>query len=75
MNDSLEQNEAPCPSEHNASFPPLPINDKLLHVTIDGFSKEIEIENFLESGCAVCGLITTKSLLTPLDKVEFDRRL
>ncbi|KAI0709816.1 hypothetical protein C8Q76DRAFT_572075, partial [Earliella scabrosa] len=56
-------------------FPPPPVSQKLLHETVAGFAKDVQISNFLESGCAVCGLLAPKHRMQNIDGVAFDRSL
>ena len=42
---------------------------------IAGFAKDVQVANFLESGCAVCGSLTPVTELQKLDCAEFDRDL
>ncbi|KAI0704013.1 hypothetical protein C8Q76DRAFT_601016, partial [Earliella scabrosa] len=53
-------------------FPPKPLSQELEQEVIAGFAKDIQIENFLESACAVCGLLTPKSTLEKIDQCELD---
>ena len=56
-------------------FPPKPLNYTAIHDVVTGFAEDIQINNFLESGCAVCGLLTPQNQLQKLNATEFDREL
>ncbi|RDX45514.1 hypothetical protein OH76DRAFT_1357752 [Lentinus brumalis] len=56
-------------------FLPHPLTEDSLYQTISGYTNDVQVQNFLESGCAVCGLLTTKSCLHKLHTVAFDRNL
>ncbi|KAI0703148.1 hypothetical protein C8Q76DRAFT_632136, partial [Earliella scabrosa] len=51
-----------------AKFPPQPVGESLLYETIRGFAKDIQIKNFIERGCAVCGLLTAESQLRDISE-------
>ncbi|TFK77563.1 hypothetical protein K466DRAFT_457763, partial [Polyporus arcularius HHB13444] len=56
-------------------FPPPPLSEDALYQTISGYANDVQVENFIESGCAVCGLSTAKKCLCKLHTVAFDRNL
>ncbi|KAI0694720.1 hypothetical protein C8Q76DRAFT_634118, partial [Earliella scabrosa] len=56
-------------------FPPKPASHSNVESIIAGFAKDVQVANFLESGCAVCGLLTSGTQLQKLDCAEFDRDL
>ena len=51
-------------------FPPPPPSDKLMQKIITGFCKDTHPSCFEESGCAVCGRLTTKKELIALKDVQ-----
>ena len=53
-------------------FPPKPASHSNVESIIAGFAKDVQVANFLESGCAVCGLLTSGTQLQKLDCAEFD---
>ncbi|RDX46201.1 hypothetical protein OH76DRAFT_1356373, partial [Lentinus brumalis] len=57
------------------NFPPAPLSEQALYKTISGYARAVQVENFLESGCAVCGLLNPKTRLRKLQTVAFDRNL
>ena len=65
------QNLTPKP----INFPPAPLTKELESDIISGFAKDIEVENFLESGCAVCGQLTPLKELQDMTKCQLDLNL
>ncbi|KAI0735663.1 hypothetical protein C8Q76DRAFT_611778, partial [Earliella scabrosa] len=58
-----------------ANFPPTPLTRDLEQQIISGFANDIQVENYLESACAVCGLLTKNAELQPMDQCELDMNL
>ncbi|RPD73914.1 hypothetical protein L226DRAFT_464609 [Lentinus tigrinus ALCF2SS1-7] len=56
-------------------FPPPPLKEDLTDATVRGFSADVQVENFIETACAVCGLLTLVSDLLPLSEAKFDSSL
>jgi hypothetical protein len=52
------------------AFSPSPPSDKLMQKIITGFCKDTHSSCFEESGCAVCGRLTTKKQLIALKDVQ-----
>ncbi|KAJ7119968.1 hypothetical protein C8R43DRAFT_849079, partial [Mycena crocata] len=48
------------------SFPPKPLTRRDAHRIITNHCKKLSPRNFVEAGCAVCGMLIPKKLLTPL---------
>ncbi|KAI0746131.1 hypothetical protein C8Q76DRAFT_606830, partial [Earliella scabrosa] len=65
------ENLAPKP----ANFPPEPLTKELEAEVIRGFAQDIQVENFLESACAVCGLLTPQKDLQNMSTCEVDLNL
>ncbi|KAA1479534.1 hypothetical protein DENSPDRAFT_789328, partial [Dentipellis sp. KUC8613] len=40
-------------------FPPKPVSNKLVQTIAQGYCRELDIDNILEAGCAVCGCLTS----------------
>jgi len=57
-------------NKQKQAFPPSPPSDKLLQKIITGFCKDTHPSCFEESGCAVCGRLTTKKQLIALKDVQ-----
>lgn len=74
MMSSLKQREAKekC---GNISFPPRPVSSDLIEEVIDGFSKDISPNNFIESACAVCAQLVPQKLLSSISDEEYDENL
>ena len=60
---------------NQTSFPPMPSTQELLENVISEYANNIQIEQFLEAGCAVCGLLTPKLQMTQLSSIKFDYSL
>ncbi|EIW51199.1 uncharacterized protein TRAVEDRAFT_83648, partial [Trametes versicolor FP-101664 SS1] len=56
-------------------FPPRPVSSELIEEVIDGFSKDIFPNNFIESACAVCAQLVPQKLLSPISDEEYDENL
>ncbi|KAJ7882823.1 hypothetical protein B0H14DRAFT_2339822, partial [Mycena olivaceomarginata] len=54
----------------DTKFPPKPMSIKGLHRIISNHCRLMRPNRFIEAGCAVCGCLVPKCLLTPLDKYE-----
>ena len=54
------------------SFPPLPPSEILQHTIISNFCKDTSPDQFIESGCAVCGKLTSILELTKLSKTNLN---
>ncbi|KAJ7635508.1 hypothetical protein DFH06DRAFT_919658, partial [Mycena polygramma] len=52
------------------SFPPKPLSVKMAHRIIAAHCKTVSPRNFREAGCAVCGYLTPRTQLTPLNTYE-----
>lgn len=59
----------------NISFPPRPVSSELIEEVIDGFSKDIFPNNFIESACAVCAQLVPQKLLSPISDEAYDENL
>ncbi|KAI0710493.1 hypothetical protein C8Q76DRAFT_624213, partial [Earliella scabrosa] len=59
-------------AQTQCQFPPQPASHSTVDNVIAGFAKDVQVANFLESGCAVCGLLTPVTQLQKLDCAEFD---
>ena len=53
-------------------FPPSPPSTKLQHTIISEFCKDTTSTKFTETGCAVCGQLTSMSDLKKLDDVNLN---
>ena len=53
-------------------FPPIPPSESLQHTIISNFCKDTSPEQFMESGCAVCGRLTSLSELTKLSEIKLN---
>ncbi|KAJ7085019.1 hypothetical protein C8R43DRAFT_1082776, partial [Mycena crocata] len=51
-------------------FPPKPADEKTLHRILTESSQSVQPDRFVEAGCAVCGRLTPKTELTPLDQFK-----
>ncbi|TFK77894.1 hypothetical protein K466DRAFT_579424 [Polyporus arcularius HHB13444] len=57
------------------NFPPSPLDENLTDATVRGFAEDIQISNFIESACTVCGLLAYKSDMSPLADANIDSTL
>ncbi|KAJ7120557.1 hypothetical protein C8R43DRAFT_900624, partial [Mycena crocata] len=56
-------------------FPPLPLTDKETHSILSRYCDTLRPVNFVEHGCAVCGWLVSRKLLTPLALYKGDLSL
>ncbi|KAI0371852.1 hypothetical protein BV20DRAFT_920489, partial [Pilatotrama ljubarskyi] len=56
-------------------FPPPPLSQDLNRTVIEGFVRDIQTDNFLESACAVCAQLTCIKDLLPIHEQMFDQSL
>ncbi|KAI0349271.1 hypothetical protein OH77DRAFT_1384927, partial [Trametes cingulata] len=56
-------------------FPPPPLTADLTRHIIEGFTKEVAMDNIIELPCAVCAQLTAKCGLLNLSEVSFDINL
>ncbi|EIW51322.1 uncharacterized protein TRAVEDRAFT_137589, partial [Trametes versicolor FP-101664 SS1] len=59
----------------STQVPPRPVSSELIEEVIDGFSKDIFPNNFIESACAVCAQLVPQKLLSPISDEEYDENL
>ena len=56
-------------------FPPKPLNQKTTKRIIHNFVEDTKYNVFAEKGCAVCGQLTVKTDLVPLQEQKFNKNL
>ncbi|KIJ91337.1 hypothetical protein K443DRAFT_42658, partial [Laccaria amethystina LaAM-08-1] len=56
----------------NPKFPPSAPSPKLMHQIFADFCKDIDPNQFEESGCAVCGQLTQSSTLKKLSEMNLN---
>lgn len=61
---------SPSVEEPQVPFPPKPPSEKLVQNIVNDFCADFEPSIFEEAGCAVCGQLTIKSHLFPLQTVQ-----
>ena len=60
----------PSTEKSDTQFPPSPPSQDLLDDIIRGFSEDLQLSNFVEGPCAVCGLLSPTTSLTPLSEAK-----
>ena len=60
----------PSTEKSDTQFPPSPPSQDLLDDIIRGFSKDLQLSNFVEGPCTVCGLLSLTTSLTPLSEAK-----
>ena len=75
--DRMQKLRAQQQSEPNdtSEFPPTPASKTLIEDIVRDFANGINLENFIERGCAVCGLLTEVKNLQKIDDVDFDHSI
>ncbi len=58
-------------TEQSVDFPPKPITDELQHKIMTNYCKDMNPDNFHESGCAVCGALTLIKSSVPSSELSF----
>ncbi|KAJ6511610.1 hypothetical protein C8R47DRAFT_963840, partial [Mycena vitilis] len=57
------------------AFPPRPLSDRELHSIVTRHCRRLSPLNFVEHGCAVCGCLVSRRLLSPLSAFKGDFNL
>lgn len=57
-----------------SSFPPSPLSQHIIEQTVSGFAQDVQPSSFMESACAVCGLLTTKKELKLVNELKFNKK-
>ncbi|KAJ6470773.1 hypothetical protein C8R47DRAFT_988564, partial [Mycena vitilis] len=59
----------------HTSFPPRPLSDGELQSIISRHCRRLSPLNFVEHGCAVCGCLVSRRLLSPISSFTGDLNL
>ncbi|KAI0741496.1 hypothetical protein C8Q80DRAFT_1109884, partial [Daedaleopsis nitida] len=66
-----QRNQA-VPTCEKGSFPPPPLTNMLEETIVREYAEDVAIDNFLESACCVCGMLTPRSKLQNINEMDID---
>ena len=62
-------------SKVHSGFPPNPLKHDIIYETVKGFATDVQVANFIESACCVCGLLTNQNDLINIGDVDYNKNV